>query len=144
MRPDPKIRDFASHHLTVVEPQASVAEASELMQEAGVRHLPVLEDGLVVGVLSWNDIHALQSLVAADLDAVRVQDAMCPDVEVVAPDTSLSAAAARMSERRIGSVVVLEEVLAGGLSRSELGGRRAAGPGLSRPRRRRGSARRSR
>jgi acetoin utilization protein AcuB len=109
MRPDPKIRDFASHHLTVVEPQASVAEASELMQEAGVRHLPVLEDGLVVGVLSWNDIHALQSLVAADLDAVRVQDAMCPDVEVVAPDTSLSAAAARMSERRIGSVVVLEE-----------------------------------
>ncbi len=41
---------------TAVESSATLADASTLMREANVRHLPVTADGVVVGVVSIRDL----------------------------------------------------------------------------------------
>jgi CBS domain-containing protein len=40
----------------VIEPEASVGEALDRMLDGGFRHLPVVEDGRVIGVVSMRDL----------------------------------------------------------------------------------------
>ena len=48
--------DFMSRLLTTVEPDDDMAEAAEIMSRQRIRHLPVLESGRLVGVLSLRDV----------------------------------------------------------------------------------------
>lgn len=58
--------EVLSSELVTAEPAESVARAARLMVEAGIRHLPVCEDGDVIGLVSVRDV--LGVLVAAQDD----------------------------------------------------------------------------
>lgn len=45
-----------THDLVTITPHTSVAEAMELMTRRRVRHLPVLENGALVGLVSIGDL----------------------------------------------------------------------------------------
>jgi CBS domain-containing protein len=45
-----------THDLVTVTPQTSVTEAMELMTRRRVRHLPVMADGELVGLVSIGDL----------------------------------------------------------------------------------------
>ena len=100
-------------HMTLlpitVAPSVSVAEANRRMHQAGVRHLPVLERGRLVGVLSARDIALIQTLPGVVAEDVPVADAMSTDVAEVTPETSLARAVEIMSERKIGSIIATEK-----------------------------------
>ena len=51
---------------------SSVPEAQEVMASHGVRHLPVVDDGAVVGVISKNDIRAALPSQATTLSAPSI------------------------------------------------------------------------
>ena len=42
--------------LVTVPPEAPLVEAARIMREAHVRHLPVVSDGFITGVLSMRDL----------------------------------------------------------------------------------------
>lgn len=46
-----------SHDLFCVEPEATVGEALQIISERRFRHLPVVKDGRVVGVISSGDLN---------------------------------------------------------------------------------------
>jgi CBS domain-containing protein len=48
--------DVMTPHLVTVPPQAPLLEAARIMHEAHVRHLPVVADGFVAGILSMRDL----------------------------------------------------------------------------------------
>jgi CBS domain-containing protein len=48
--------DLMSPHLVSVPPEAPVVEAARIMCEAHVRHLPVVSDGFLTGMLSMRDL----------------------------------------------------------------------------------------
>jgi CBS domain-containing protein len=48
--------DVMSRHLVTVPPDAPLVEAARIMREAHVRHLPVVSDGLIAGMLSMRDL----------------------------------------------------------------------------------------
>jgi CBS domain-containing protein len=48
--------DVMSPDLVTVPPEAPLVEAARIMREAHVRHLPVVSDGLVAGMLSMRDL----------------------------------------------------------------------------------------
>jgi CBS domain-containing protein len=48
----PPVRSVMSTPATTVSTDATVFEAAETMRTAGVRHLPVVEDGVYCGLLS--------------------------------------------------------------------------------------------
>src|SRR5262249_22501216 len=50
------VEDILSESLVTIEPDADIEVAARLMSERQIRRLPVVEDGLLVGVLSLGDI----------------------------------------------------------------------------------------
>jgi acetoin utilization protein AcuB len=86
---------------------ASVAAAARIFEEQGIRHLPVLQGGVVVGVLSQRDL-VLYRRFAADSTLVLVDRIMSTPPLVVGPDASLCETARRMAHDKVGCVVVVE------------------------------------
>jgi CBS domain-containing protein len=50
------VADWMTHDPTTVEAEADVRTARDLMLAGGFRHLPVLEEGELVGIVSIRDI----------------------------------------------------------------------------------------
>jgi len=50
------VRDLMTANVITITPATTIDEAMELMSKHHIRHLPVLEDGKVVGVVSIGDI----------------------------------------------------------------------------------------
>ena len=91
-----------------VSPRHTLAEAHGTMRSHKIRHLPVQEDGHLVGVVSQGDLRLLESLEPIDTHKVEVEDAMTPDPYAVGADEPLERVIAEMCARRIGSVLVVE------------------------------------
>ncbi len=86
---------------------ATMAEAHRLMREHGIRHLPVMEDGRVVGIVTMRDLHLLETLPGVVPDEVEVEDAMSTDVFVASERDELADVVERMAEAKLGSAVVV-------------------------------------
>lgn len=77
------------------------------MSELHIRHLPVLQGGKLVGVLTERDVNLASSLMgAADM---KVDDVMMPMTYTVRPDAPLNRVVAEMAERKYGSAIVQQE-----------------------------------
>jgi CBS domain-containing protein len=76
------------------------------MRERGVRHLPVLDGGALVGVVSQRDLLLAESLGAALGD--RVDEGAMEEACEAAPGEALAHVAGRMLARRLGCAVALD------------------------------------
>lgn len=85
-----------------------LTDAQEQMDALRIRHLPVLEGGKLVGIISERDIALISSLRGFDTSHARVEDAMTPDPYAVPPETPLDQVAATMAERKYGSAVIVQ------------------------------------
>ena len=109
---------------------SSVPEAQEVMASHGVRHLPVVDDGAVVGVISKNDIRAALPSQATTLSAqeatylvskLRVGKVMSKPAIVISPDALLEEAALSMRDNKIEILPVVEDgALVGVITESDL------------------------
>ncbi|HLT38693.1 MAG TPA: CBS domain-containing protein [Enhygromyxa sp.] len=86
----------------------SLADAAERMYEHGIRHLPVMDRGHIVGVVSERDLALVTGIPGVDKDRVEVTEAMVPHPYIVAPETPLEEVVAVMQERKIGTAVVMK------------------------------------
>lgn len=86
----------------------SLATAHQLMREHSCRHLPVLEHGELVGVVTQRDLYLLETIAGVDLRADIVDEAMSNDAYAVPPDAPLEDVAASMAANRYGCAVVIE------------------------------------
>jgi len=50
------VREILSGEVNSVQPDASIAECMRLMTEHRIRHLPVLEEGKLAGIISIGDL----------------------------------------------------------------------------------------
>lgn len=90
---------------------ARITEARELMADHDIRHLPVTDDGEIVGVVTQRDIGLVLDP-AHDLpfdSQLRVGTICMPDAYVVTPDTPLDDVVEEMARRRIGSALVARD-----------------------------------
>jgi acetoin utilization protein AcuB len=92
-----------------IAPTAPLIMAHRAMREQHVRHLVVLDGGALVGVVSLDDLHLLESLEDVDPLRVPVEDAMNRDVFLVGPQESASTVGAAMLARGTDAAVVMEE-----------------------------------
>jgi len=86
----------------------SIALAADRMTEFGVRHLPVLDGGQLVGIVSERDLALIASVVPDELTELTVEEAMTGVPYCVERETLVATAAAHMALRKLGSAVVTE------------------------------------
>lgn len=89
-------------------PSLTLEAAMNLMQEHQIRHLPILEGGQLVGLISERDIRIIESFKGIDPKVALVEDAMAQDVYVVSPNAPLDSVAAEMASKKYGSAVVMQ------------------------------------
>jgi CBS domain-containing protein len=58
---DTRVREIMSTPLIVVRPQTSIDECMDLMTDRRIRHLPVADDGEVIGIVSIGDVVKFKS-----------------------------------------------------------------------------------
>lgn len=135
-----RVADLMTREVTTVGPNDRLALADELMKQGRFRHLVVVEDGAVTGVVSQRDIFygALAWSMGVGrrshdqaLASSPVKEVMRTDVVTVDPEVPLAEAARTLMERKIGCLPVLEaDRLVGILTESDFLAllTRAAGP----------------
>ena len=88
--------------------EQSLTAASHMMTELGVHHLPVLDGGQVVGVVSDRDIAWVEALQNFDPDRMPVDEAISREPYVVGPEEPLLDVVLTMQEKKIGSALVID------------------------------------
>lgn len=106
--PEPTVQEYMTASPETVARGSSLAAASKLMSDRGIRHLPVVEGGRLVGILSERDLHLLRKLREINLEQLTVDEAMTRDPYQVSPGARLDEAAAVMSRRKYGAAVVVD------------------------------------
>lgn len=126
-----RVAERMKKDLVQVKPSDSVRAAWGLLREHRIRHLPVVDQGKLVGIVTDRDIRlvfpsALTSGAGDQdphdaLEKVAVQDIMTKQVITVAPETSIADAARLILERRIGGLPVIQgNRLAGIITKTDI------------------------
>lgn len=100
------VEEFTTPNPVTVPGDLSIDEARLLMREYDIRHLPVLREDIVVGIVSDRDLRVAQGLGSEHKLQIRVADIMASDPVSVDASTPLDEVAFEMSARKIGSVLV--------------------------------------
>ncbi|MBK7770354.1 MAG: CBS domain-containing protein [bacterium] len=120
------VADWMTRQVITADPQESVLHAMHVMRDRGIKHLPVVKDGKLVGVISDRDIKAYCPSKATALDVYEinyllskasVREAMGARLLTIAPDAPVEDAALMMLDENVGCLpVVAGETLAGIIS----------------------------
>jgi CBS domain-containing protein len=108
----PTVRDILAIkgvHVESIGPMASVLDAALLMNEHKIGSLVVMDEGVLVGMITERDL--LQRLVAQRRDPVEtlVQDVMTTEVVCCRTYTTLDEARGVLKNRRIRHLPVIDE-----------------------------------
>lgn len=99
-----------------VTPEDSFRHAMTLIRQKGFRHLPVVEGGRLVGIVTDRDLRQASPSPATSLEIhelhyllekVKVREIMTAKVYTVAPETPIEEAAHVMLQHKIGGLPVL-------------------------------------
>jgi acetoin utilization protein AcuB len=114
-----QVKDLMSREPEVVSPDAHLHDALIKMNRTGYRHLPVVANDQIVGIITDRDLRlAVNSPLVEEeadlsreavLDQVRVDDCMTPDPQCVSSNTPLHEVADLLSLNKFGAMPVVDE-----------------------------------
>jgi acetoin utilization protein AcuB len=107
-KPVPQISKYMTTTPHTVSAEQTLAFAAKRMSEHQIRHLPVLDGGKLLGLLSDRDVKLAQSFEDVDVSKEPVESLMSQEVYTVAPTAALDEVARHMAEHKIGSTVVMD------------------------------------
>lgn len=113
-----RVDDWMSRNVMTVSPETTLGEAEELMKKHRIRHLPVVETGRLVGLVSQRD------LLRASIDglsgpapkgisdlrrSVALRRLMVTNVVTLPPGSELAEAAKILWDRKLGCVPIVDD-----------------------------------
>jgi CBS domain-containing protein len=116
--PDPvTVKEWMTQPVTTIGTDAPVRQAAELMKTRQIRHLPVVENDGLIGIVTDRDlrqmifdpmIHERLGDVVEALGGLTVRDIMTWAVITVRPESGIRQAARLMREQKFGALPVVE------------------------------------
>jgi acetoin utilization protein AcuB len=100
-----------------------ISAVERLMDEHHIHHIPVQQEGRVVGIVLERDLYHLIDRFMPDADKTRfrARDIMVDEPYVITFDTPLNEVVFEMAKRRTGSAIIVHhEKLAGILSATDV------------------------
>ncbi len=115
-----RVREIMTSPAIVIHPDASITEVQALMEEHGIRRLPVVDaDGRLVGIVSAGDLREAMAVQAASVvnpyapeateGWLTVAEIMTPDPITITPDEPIWRVAELFIEHKIGGLPVVDE-----------------------------------
>lgn len=111
-------KDYMTKTVVTVHPGDYLVDVRKSMQDQGVRHIPVVDGGRLVGIVSLNTIRDAAPSKATDLSIheihyllakMKIREVMKKDVVTCGPDDHVEDIAKIMQTRRIGAVPVVDK-----------------------------------
>lgn len=111
------VADIMTKQVVTIDINDELSQAKEIMDEKGIRHLPVMENGQLSGILSMTDINQLQYMsefAQGKVDAKSfflifdIDQLMTKNVMVVESDSSISEASKIFIEKNFHAMPVVE------------------------------------
>lgn len=113
-----------------LSPEDSFRHAMTLIRQKGIRHLPVVEGGRLVGIVTDRDLRQASPSPATSLEIhelhyllekVKIREIMTRKVYTVTPATPVEEAARLMLQHKIGGLPVLQDgILAGIITETDI------------------------
>ena len=103
--------DSKGRDVLTVDPDTSVREALEKMEDISAGTVVVMEGGAVVGMVSERDVIRKVVLRGQKIDKVKVRELMSTDLTTITPETSLDDCMHLITEKRIRHLPVLCNVI---------------------------------
>ncbi len=112
------VADLMTTDLVTLTEDETLAHAQRCMARGRIRHLPVVRDGQLVGLITHRDLLAASFSMFAEVEAseqrrvfdtVRVVEAMHRDVVTVSPGLTVSKAARILLENKYGCLPVVDD-----------------------------------
>jgi len=110
------VADAMTKNPMTVSASSSIGEVARLMMDEGVRHLPVMEGGSMVGIISDRDIKSVSMPRLVDQAAIEtlrarydqpISEMMAGDPVTAYPETNLAEAVDLMLDNRVGALPVV-------------------------------------
>lgn len=103
------VKDLMVDKVISVDSSATLSEAAQLMRDANIGVLPVVEGGRLRGVLTDRDIVIRAVAHGADSRSTRVSEYATVDIVCARPEWSADKAGQEMARHQIGRLPVVDE-----------------------------------
>jgi acetoin utilization protein AcuB len=107
----PKIHEYMTPTPQCIEADLTLEQARERMFQLSSRHLPVTQNGELIGIVSERDIDLLEAAMQYSTRreaTITVAQAMTPQPFTCGPEAHLHAVAAEMAAHKYGTAVVVD------------------------------------
>ena len=113
-----RVADFMTTDVVTLTEDETLAHAQRCMARGRIRHLPVVRERTLVGLVTHRDLLAASFSIFAEVEAneqrrvfdtVRVVEAMHRDVVTVSPELPVSKAARILLENKYGCLPVVDD-----------------------------------
>ena len=114
---DVLVRDWMTHPVYTASPRTPIAEAYKIMKDKAIRRLPVMNDGLIVGIVTLGDVREASPSDATTLSIwelnylwsqLTVEKIMTTTVFTLQPDEPILNAAELMLKHKISGLPVVD------------------------------------
>jgi predicted transcriptional regulator len=95
---------FINHKMVLVESSTTVLEAYNLMKKNNIRHLPVVKEGMAIGVVSDRDVQFINF--GGDSLNLKVEDIMTKEPLTVDSLTTIPHVVQLMKNKKVNSVLI--------------------------------------
>ena len=110
------VKDWMSREVITVSPDASLPEVSGLLTEHRIRRLPVVDNGRLLGIVTFGDVRAARPSSVNTLDVaemnyllaqIKVRAFMSEHPVTIEPEATIGAAAQVMLQKSISGLPVV-------------------------------------
>ena len=101
-----KVEEWMVKNPINVKKNQTIQECMDLMKEHSIRHLPVVEDQKLIGLVTESNLR--QVYFASLIEELSIEDVMIRNPITVTPDTEIENAAKIIHYNKIGSLPVVE------------------------------------
>ena len=101
------VKDVMNTNVVVAKADATIREASEVMNKYNIGSLVVVKDSGIAGIITEHNV--LESVAAGrNPDETKIADIMSPEVVTVAPDSTVEQAVDLMVQHKIKKLPVVD------------------------------------
>ena len=102
-----KVLEWMIRNPVTISKDQDIRDCVDLMNEFSIRHLPVVEDQKLVGLVTESDLREVSS--ASSMEDMTIESLMVPQPITVFPDTDIEDAAKLIYFNKIGGLPVVDD-----------------------------------